>query len=132
MKTKFLVCAFLLFSCLTSWAGAPARITQANVNQIQVGQTTEAELVALFGTPTMRTTDLTHRITMDWLRSVPAPAQSYIPLVGSFFGGMDLDAQHLYVVLTPDGRVIRYEVHSSRESVKATRVTTVSRSGYSK
>ena len=112
----------------------PPRITQAKLNQIQIGQTTEADLVKLFGTPTTRTTDLTHRITIDWLRSVPAPVQSYIPLIGSFLGGLDIDARQLRVVLTPDGRVLGYEVHSSRDTLHAAKVTTttVSQTSYSK
>ncbi len=135
MKTKFLVCALLLSSCLTTWAWFPPRITQAKINQIQIGQTTEAELVHLFGTPTTRTTDLAQYITIDWLRSVPAPIQSYIPLIGSFLGGMNIDAQELYVVLSPGGRVVHYEVHSSRNSLHTagqSTTTTVSRTSYSK
>ena len=134
MKTKLLVCALLLFSCLTSGAWFPPAITQAKLHQIQVGQTTEVELVHLFGTPTTRTTDLAHRITIDWFRSVPAPVQSYIPLIGSFLGGMNIDAQQLRVVLSPDGRVIRYDVHSSRDTFRAAKVTTttVSQTSYSK
>lgn len=134
MKTKFLVCALLLSSCLTSWARFPPRITQAMINQIHIGQTTESELVHLFGTPTTRSTDLANRITVDWFRSVPAPIQSYIPLIGSFLGGLNIEAQQLSVFLTPDGRVLRYEVHSSRDTLHAagTTRTVVSRTSYSK
>ena len=135
MKTKFLVCALLLYSCLTSWAWFPPRITQAEINQIRVGQTTEVELVHLFGTPTTRSTDLAQRISIDWFRSVPAPAQSYIPLIGPFLGGLTIEAQQLSVVLTPGGRVLRYTVHSSRDTLhdaaQVTR-TTLSRTSYSK
>lgn len=135
MKTKFLICTLLLSSCLTSWAWFPPQITQAKISQIRIGQTTEAELVHLFGTPTTRTTDLANYITVAWHRSVPAPIQSYIPLIGSFLGGMNIDAQELYVVLSPGGRVAHYEVHSSRDSLHpAGQVTTarVSRTSYAK
>ncbi|MEO5717803.1 MAG: hypothetical protein ABIR29_04435 [Chthoniobacterales bacterium] len=136
MKTKFLVCALLLSTCLTSWAWFPPRITSTKLSQIRVGQTTETELVHLFGTPTTRTIDLAHFITIDWFRSVPAPVQSYIPIIGSFLGGLDIDAQQLSVVLSPNGHVVRYEVHSSRDSfqtaAKGTTTTTVSRTSYSK
>lgn len=134
MKTKFLVCALLLSTCLTSWAWFPPAITRARLAQIRAGQTTEADLVHLFGTPTTRTTDLAHYITIDWFRSVPAPPQSYIPLIGSFLGGMNIDAQQLSVFLTPGGRVVRYEFHSSRDPSHATQVTTttVRHTAYSK
>ena len=123
MKTKFLVCALLLSSCLTTWAWFPPRITQAKINQIQIGQTTEADLVHLFGTPTTRSADLTHYIAVDWFRSVPAPIQSYIPLIGSFLGGQHRGPE-LTFVLSPGGRVVRYEVHSSRDTLHASRTGT--------
>jgi hypothetical protein len=135
MKTKLLVSVILLCSCLTTWAWFDPSITQDKVDRIQIGQTTEADLIHLFGYPTTRHVDLRHHITLDFFRSVPMPWQGYIPLIGSFIGGLDLDGQELWVELTPDGRVLRYMVYSSRNSVKArTTVTTrtrVSRS-YSK
>jgi outer membrane protein assembly factor BamE (lipoprotein component of BamABCDE complex) len=128
MKTKFLLCAIFLSSCLTSWAHFPPTITQQNINQIQIGQTTEAELVLLFGTPTTRFVDLARYTAIDWFRSVPPPAQSYIPVIGSCLGGLDIDAQQLTVVLSPGGRVVRYEVHSSLDRLHAaTPVTTTTR-----
>jgi hypothetical protein len=121
MKTKFLVATLLISSCLTILASYPSRITQANVNQIRPGQTTEAELVNLFGVPTTRFVDLAHYTAIDWFRSVPAPAQSYIPLIGSCLGGLNVEAQQLTVVLSPGGTVVRYEVHSSRNTLHAAR-----------
>ncbi len=127
MKTKFLFCALFLSSCLTNWASsAPQIITQPNINQIRIGQTTESELVQLFGTPTTRSVDLANYIAIDWFRSVPAPAKSYIPLFGSCLGGLHVDAQQLSVFLSPAGRVVSYEVHSSLDTLH------VSRTGYAK
>ncbi len=136
MKTTFLVGALVLSSCLTSWAWAPGRITQANVNQIRVGQTSEADLVHLFGTPTTRFVDLRGNISIDWFRSVPAPPQSYIPVIGPCLGGLNVEAQQLTVELTPGGRVMKYEVHSSLDRLRAgdrrSTTTTVTRTGYAK
>ena len=129
MKTKFLVAAFLLSSCLPILASYPRTITQENVNQIRPGQTTEADLVNLFGIPTTRFVDLAHNTAIDWFRSVPAPAKSYIPFIGSCLGGLDIEAQQLTVVLSPGGTVVRYEVHSSLNRLHAASQVT---SGYSK
>ncbi len=118
MKTNILVTALFLSFCLTSWAGAPRSITQANVNQIRIGQTSEPELVQLFGAPTTRFVDLRGRIALDWFRSVPMPIPAYLPLVGELFGGLEIEAQQLSVVLGPDGRVLHYEVHSSENRLK--------------
>ena len=115
MKTKFLVTAILLSSCLTSWAWFPKSITQEKINQIRVGQTTEADLVQLFGPPTIRNSDLSHSIALDWFRSVPMLPTGYLPVVGQFLGGLNLEAQQLSVVLSPGGRVVRFEMHSSKD-----------------
>ncbi|MEO7166720.1 MAG: hypothetical protein ABI787_03275 [Spartobacteria bacterium] len=136
MKTKFLVAAILLSSCLTSWAWYPRSITQARVDQIHLGQTTENDLLQLFGVPTTRFVDLKQRISLDWFRSVPMPVSGYLPLVGQFLGGLNVEAQQLTVFLSANGRVIRYEVHSSKDRLKpgSTQVTTTTRreTGYSK
>ena len=118
MKTKFLVTVILLSSCLTSWAWFPKSITQEKINQIHIGQTTEADLVHLFGPPTTRFTDLSHSISLDWFRSVPMPPSGYLPVVGQFLGGLNLEAQQLSIVLSPGGRVIRYEMHSSKDKAR--------------
>ena len=114
MKTKFLVIAIFLSTCLTSWA-FPKCITQEKINQIQIGQTTEAELFHLFGPPTTRFTDMSHTISLDWFRSVPMPPSGYVPLIGQFLGGLNLEAQQLSVVVGPGGKVIRYAMHSSND-----------------
>ncbi|CAN5468767.1 hypothetical protein BH20VER3_BH20VER3_17290 [soil metagenome] len=137
MKTKFLVLAFLVASCLTSWAFAPSTITQENVDQIRLGQTTEADLVRLFGTPSTRFVHLDHDISIDWFRSVPASPASYIPIIGPPIWGLNVEAQQLTVVLGPSGVVRRYEVHSSLGHLHVagrttTTTTTVERTGYAK
>jgi hypothetical protein len=136
MKMKTLLTALLLSFCLTSWAAAPRTITQANVNQIRIGQTTEPELVQLFGTPTTRFVDLRGHTSLDWFRSVPMPFGAYLPLVGELFGGLDIEAQQLAVVLGPNGRVVHYEVHSSKKTLQpaaqTVTTTTVRKTNYSK
>lgn len=119
MKTKFLVVAILLSSCLTGWASFPRSITRQKINQIHIGQTTEADLLRLFGSPTTRSSDLARRISLDWFRSVRMLPTGYLPIVGQFFGGLNLEAQQLSVVLSPDGRVIHWEMHSSKDKQRA-------------
>jgi hypothetical protein len=86
-------------------------------------------LVNLFGIPTTRFVDLAHYTAIDWFRSVPAPAQSYIPLIGPCLGGLNVEAQQLTVVLSPGGTVVRYEVHSSLNRLHAASQATT---GYAK
>jgi hypothetical protein len=115
MKTKILIVAILISSCLTSWAWFPKSITHAKVNQIRVGQTTEADLLRLFGRPATRTVDLGHYTALDWFRSVPPPPSGYLPVIGSFLGGLNVRGKQLYVILSPSGRVVRYEMHDTKD-----------------
>ncbi len=118
MKTKFLVIVLLLSTCLTSWAWFPRSITKEKISQIHVGQTTEADLLLLFGPPTTRFVDMSHLISLDWFRSVPMPPSGYLPVIGQFLGGLNVEAQQLSVVLSPGGRVIRYQAHSSKDPAR--------------
>lgn len=113
MKTKFLVLAILLSGCLTSW-GYPRSITKEMISQIRIGQTTEAELIQIFGPVTTRTTDTSHAVSLDWFRSVPRP-WGCLPFIGELTGGRNIDAQQLSVVLSPGGRVDRYQMRSSKD-----------------
>jgi hypothetical protein len=119
MKIKVLACALLISSCLTSWAFPPT-VTQEKLDKIRIGQTTEADLVQLFGNPTTRQVDLANYVSVDWFRSVPIPWQGYVPFVEGLLGGLDVDGQQLSVVLSPGGRVVRYSFHSTLEKLHAT------------
>ena len=133
VKTRIAVAALLISSCLTSWAWFPPSITKKKLEQIKIGVTTEADLVHLFGPPTTRFVDLSHRVADDWFRSVPMPWSGYLPLIGQFCGGLDVDAQQLSVLLTPDGRVIKFEAHSSKSNRQLEQQTAkVHRNGYTK
>ena len=81
MKTKLLVSLILISSCLTTWAWFDPSITQGKVDQIRIGQTTEADLVHFFGRPSTRQVDLRHHVTLDFMRSVPMPWQGYTPFI---------------------------------------------------
>jgi len=118
MKTKLLAFAILISSTLTTWAWFPPAITQERVNRIQIGQTTEADLVRVFGTPTIRKTDIRGQVELDWFRSRPIPWQGYLPLIGSFIGGLDVEAQQLYVLLSPQGTVLRFSAYSSATELR--------------
>jgi hypothetical protein len=117
MKTKLLSIAILISASLTSWAWFPPMITQAKLNEIRIGQTTEADLVGLFGTPTTRMIDIRHQVEVDWFRTKPLPAGGYIPLIGSVTGGLDIESQQLHVLLSAGGRVLRFEARSSKNDL---------------
>jgi hypothetical protein len=125
MKAKFLVTVILLATCLTSWAWYGKSITPEKLGQIRIGQTTETDLVNLFGPPSTRFVDIYHSVSLDWFRSVPMSFGGYLPFIGELAGGRDVEAQQLSVVLNPGGRVTRYEMHSSKEKPRADGASTI-------
>ena len=128
MKTKFLVTFILLATCLSSSAWRSASITREKLGQIRIGQTTEADLVDLFGPPSTRFVDIYHTVSLDWFRSVPMPIGGYLPFIGELTGGRRLEAQQLSVVLSSGGHVTRYEMHSSLDRPRADAIYTVTSS----
>jgi outer membrane protein assembly factor BamE (lipoprotein component of BamABCDE complex) len=117
MKTKLFAAAFLA-SCLTSGASFGHSITQSKVNQIRPGYTTEADLVRLFGPPIIRSTDIYKTTSLDWFRSAGPGLPAYLPLVGSFLGGLDVELQQLSVELRADGRVRSFTIYDLNGNVK--------------
>ena len=127
MKTKLLATALLISTCVTSWAWFSPSITQAKVNQIRIGQTTEAQLVHLFGAPTTRMVDVRHQVELQWFRSRPMSPAGYLPLIGSFVGGLNIEAQELYVLLSSNGTVLRFTAYSSTGRLRVPAQTVIQR-----
>jgi hypothetical protein len=100
--------AFVMLAFLTSHAMAGHSITQAKVNQIIPGQTTEADLVRAFGPPATKTVCPPEERTLDWFYVSPISAQNYIPVIGPLLGGTQVKAWELWVVLRANGTVRRY------------------------
>jgi hypothetical protein len=83
-------------------------ITEAKVNQITRGLTSEEDLVRAFGPPTTKTECPPGQVTLDWFYVSPISAQNYIPIFGPAFGGAQLKAWELWVALRANGTVKRY------------------------
>ncbi len=105
------ILALLMLVFLSSCATAGKSITQAKVNEIRPGQTTEEDLVRTFGSPTTRTVDPKGETSLNWFYSSPISAQNYIPIVGPALGGMKVKVCQLWVVLGVNGKVKRYIVY---------------------
>ena len=100
--------ALVMLACLTNYAMAGKSITQAKVNQIIPGQTTEEDLVRAFGPPETKTVCPPEERTLDWFYVSPISAQNYIPGIGPALGGTQVKAWELWVVLRANGTVRRY------------------------
>lgn len=116
MKIRLLL-AGLVAACLTSCASD--QITQAKLNQIRPGLTTEADLVQLFGNPDTQLSTYNGTTTLDWIRSEGPPLYGYLPLIGQDIGGMDLDVQQLTVIVAPNRTVRQVRVYNSFGEVQS-------------
>jgi hypothetical protein len=105
MKTKLLVTALFAFF-LTAGVSFSRAITEAKVDQIRAGYTTEAELVRLFGAPITKSTDIYRMTSLTWFQAGGPDPAAYFPIISPFFcNPLRIDVQELSVVLGPDGRV---------------------------
>ena len=100
--------ALVMLAYLTSPAIAGHSITQAKINQIIPGQTTEADLVRAFGPPATKMVCPPEEMALDWFYVTPISAQNYIPVIGPALGGTQVKAWELWVVLNANGGVRRY------------------------
>ena len=102
------ILALVMLATLASTATAGRSVTQAKVNQITPGVTTEEDLVRAFGPPTTKTVCPPGEVTLDWFWASPIAAQNYIPVIGPALGGTKVTAWELWVVLRANGAVKRY------------------------
>ena len=117
MKTRILLAVLLAF-CFPSCASYYGVLTPTSIQQIRVGVTTEADLVQLFGPPDTRfSSDSGTRAQLDWYRSIPPEPAGYLPWIGQFFGGLDLQVQQLTVSLGRGGRVVSFRMYDSDGTV---------------
>jgi len=117
MKYNLLIAvatALTLAGCATQQG---SNFDAAKVSQIKRGVTTRADLVALFGQPNLQGTDLAGNQTLDWnYTKVQTKAQTFVPVVGFFAGGANVEQKNLHVILSPSGTVKAFTTNAGRQS----------------
>ena len=114
MKMIQTILAVLASLCLTSRAFS-GLIAQQDLNQIRPGNTTEIDLVHMFGQPDTRTVEGDGKTSLNWFKCSAAPPQSYIPIVGPWITRLDARVQQLFVSVAVNGRVERYIMSDSQD-----------------
>ncbi len=83
---------------------------ESQVSQIKKGETTESQLLEMFGAPQNRTVDSEGMTTLTWIYQESAvKGESFIPYAGAFLGGNRSNHKNLNVVLL-DGKVQNYNM----------------------
>jgi hypothetical protein len=114
MKTIQPIVAVLAGLVLTSCASS-GLIAQQDLNQIRPGNTTEIDLVQMFGPPDTRTVEEDGKTSLNWFKCSSAPPESYIPAIGPWITRLDARVQQLYVSVARNGRVARYVLSDSQD-----------------
>ena len=106
------VCAVLSFLLLTlfaiSCASAGNNFDESKISQIKKGETTEADLVAMFGEPQNRSVNSDSGLTLTWIYAeAKVKGESFIPYAGAFMGGTRSKSKTLSVILA-DNKVTSF------------------------
>lgn len=101
-KLLILITIILIVGC----ASVGRKIDQSAVNKIEKGKTTREQIGTLLGSPdhimTLGNGDVMY--SYGYMRATAKPA-TFIPIVGAFAGGADVQTQNLIVTFSPDGLV---------------------------
>ena len=104
------ISAFLLSLCLIA-AGCTSvgnNFDESKIQSIKKGETTEADLVKLFGEPENRAVNSEGGVTMTWMYSeARVKGESFIPYAGAFMGGTRAKGKTLTVLLA-QGKVASF------------------------
>lgn len=102
MKTplcRHLAAGFTLF--IVGCASVGNNFDESKISEIKKGQTTETDLVRMFGEPQNRMMNSDNGLTMTWMYSeAKVKGESFIPYAGAFMGGTRAKSKTLSAVLT--------------------------------
>lgn len=111
-----IICLFLFSGCAT----VGTQIDQSNLSQIKEGVTTQKEVIALMGQPYMQTLTSDGKIMMMYqYTKVKNRAANFIPVVGAFTGGMDMEQQILQILVNENGIVEKYIFTGSNTDINS-------------
>ncbi len=104
-KLTIILLGFLLSGCAT--IGRP--INNDQLMKIKQGETTEQEIIAIFGTPLSKTLTGEGKIIMNYTYTeARIKATNFIPIVGLVSGGPDIYQQMLSILIDENGIVEKY------------------------
>lgn len=100
----YLLCIALVAGC----ASVGNNFDEKKLSNIKKGETTEAQLVEMFGSPQNRSVNSDAVVTLTWMYAESTvKGESFIPYAGAFMGGSRSKVKTLNVMLT-DNKVTNY------------------------
>jgi len=106
-KIRFILIA-ITAAVVAGCASVGKNFDESKVAQIKKGETTEAQLVLMFGEPQNRMVNSEGQSILTWMYTqANIRGESFIPIAGAFVGGADTKSKSLNVTLK-DGTVQSY------------------------
>jgi hypothetical protein len=103
---SFFLSLLTLFA--VSCASVGNNFDESKISEIKKGQTTETDLVGMFGPPQNRSVNSDTGLTLTWIYSeAKVKGESFIPYAGAFMGGTRSKSKTLSVMLA-DNKVTSY------------------------
>ena len=101
--------AVIINILVTGCASTGTNFDQSKVSQIKKGETTEADVIQMFGQPENRSVNSDGIVSLTWMyHESKVKGQSFIPYAGTFMGGTRSKGKTLMVMLGADGKVTSF------------------------
>ncbi len=118
-KSKFLLLA-LASALLAGCASTGNNFDESKVSQIKKGETTEAQLIQMFGEPQSRGVNSEGQTLLTWMYAQSnVKGTSFIPIAGGFVGGANSKSKTLTVTLL-DGKVQTFSSNAGGTDTRGT------------
>lgn len=103
---KALLLLLVIATLGTGCATVGRKLDQESVDKIKKGQTTREEVLKLIGAPDQMTRNGNGDVTFNYTYArATTKGASFIPIVGAFAGGVNVQNQMVMVTFGPDGIV---------------------------
>jgi len=103
MKKQSICIALAISIALAGCANSGVMVSEQQAAQFKKGVTTEHDIVAALGQPTITATHDGTRVLSYGGARIQARAASFIPIVGIFAGGADVNSSAVTFVIRADG-----------------------------
>jgi hypothetical protein len=105
---------FCLAGCATTIPDQGRKFAAENATKIEVGKTTEAEVVQLVGEPTMRTRNANGTTVLVYQHTQSSTSYNYFDALTGKMPEVKSQGQTLVVTIGPDGKVQDYNQSSMK------------------
>lgn len=106
--------ALALSLALAACAATGVQVKPQQLTTFKKGETTEADVIAKLGAPTSQTitSDGNTMVMYNYMAYQARPA-TFIPIVGAFAGGADVQSSFVMFRFGPDGKMIDYTANNT-------------------